>query len=416
MLTEKLTGAVRRSADSLRASSRSERILVFSCLADSLGSGLFLAIGAAFFTRMGSLEAAQYALGLSVAGLVGFVLTIPMGLLGDRFGARRTLICLNLWRAVGYSCYALAGTFTTFIIVVVFTAIADRTAGAIGQAVVADVADQDRRIGLLAVIRSVRNIGYASGGLVAGFAITANSRPVYYSAIAMVALFYVICAGMLTRVRSAPDAVGAVRTRREWAFKDRRYLAFTALNTVLSLHVTTLNVLLPLWILANPTIPPGFAATPLIVNTIIVSLLQFPATRRITTISAAGRAAFAAAVLLAAACVLFLAASWLSVATYAVIVVLGGALLLTVAEMWQAASSWQISMDLAPDHSRSQYLATFSLSTTAERVVGPAGLTVLVLTVRPWGWLLLGIVVLLAGLATLRLARRVPAEPLRVAS
>ncbi|WP_328665448.1 MFS transporter [Streptomyces sp. NBC_00328] len=401
-----------RLGTSLRSSPAAERTLVVSALSDSMGTGLFAALAAVFFTRISSLTASQFALGLSLAGAVGFVLTIPVGVVGDRFGARRTLIVLNLWRAAGFACYAFVTSFPAYLVVVLLTAIADRTAGGVGQAIVADVAGDDRRVRLMAIMRSVRNVGYAVGGLAAGVAIAIDSSWVFRGTLFGIALFYVLCAALLARLRTADAGRVPVRTKRTWAFRDRRYLAFTGLNVFLALHVTTLNVLLPLWILSVPAIPESFVAFPLILNTVIVSVLQLPATRHIVSLRGAGRAALASAALLAAACCFFAFSAWWNDPAGAVPVLLCGVLALTAAEMWQAASSWQISMDLAPEGNRAQYLSTFNLSNTAERVVGPAVLPALVMTYRSWGWLLVCAVVLLSGVSTWWLARTAaPATP-----
>ncbi|MFJ3695085.1 MFS transporter [Streptomyces sp. NPDC090052] len=402
---EAVKGPLRRLREAVSGSSTAERALVVSCLSDSMGTGLFAALAAIFFTRISGLTPTQFALGLSLAGAVGFVLTIPMGVIGDRFGARRTLIVLNLWRAAGFACYIFVTSFPVYLAVVLLTAVADRTAGGVSQAIVADVAGDDRRVRLMAVVRSVRNVGYAVGGLVAGVAIATDRPWVFKATLLGIALFYVLCAGLLMRIKLSNPVPVPLRTKRKWAFRDRRYLAFTGLNSLLTLHVTTLNVLLPLWILATPGIPDTFVAVPLIVNTVIVSLLQLPATRHISSLPGAGRAAFASAAMLALAACFFLVSSWWDDAAAAIPVLIAGVLALTVAEMWQAASSWQISMDLAPEGNRSQYLSTFNLGNTAERVIGPAVLPALVITFRSWGWLVLAVAVLASGCATWWLTR-----------
>ncbi|MFQ6142218.1 hypothetical protein ACLMNJ_03960 [Streptomyces seoulensis] len=249
---------------------------------------------------------------------------------------------------------------------------------------------------------------FALGLSLAGMAIATGSTALYRSTLLGISLFYVLCAGLLTRVRDAPHAVPVAKGRRSWAFRDGRYVTLAGLNSLLSLHVTALNVLLPLLILASPALPDSLAPVPLIVNTVLVSLFQLPATRHIGGLARAGRAAVAAAALLAGACAAFAATQWWHGAGAAVVgVLLLGVLLLTVAEMWQSAASWQISMDLAPQRDRSQYLSTFNLSNTAERVIGPALLPAFVFSGGPWGWYALGAVVVAAGAATWWLSRSV---------
>src|SRR5215831_4905086 len=75
------------------------RTLALVSFIDSIGTGLFLAGSAIFFVRSIGLSAAQVGLGLSIAGVVGFATTVPMGVLGDRVGPRRLFVLLQLWRA-----------------------------------------------------------------------------------------------------------------------------------------------------------------------------------------------------------------------------------------------------------------------------------------------------------------------------
>src|SRR5262249_58689599 len=62
------------------------RWLALAALIDSTGTGLFMTGSAIYFTRVVGLSAAQVGLGLSVAGLVGLLGSVPIGVLGDRFG------------------------------------------------------------------------------------------------------------------------------------------------------------------------------------------------------------------------------------------------------------------------------------------------------------------------------------------
>ncbi|MEU1087524.1 MFS transporter [Streptomyces sp. NPDC005576] len=405
------TAALRSFVSRLRHSSAKERALVASCLSDSLGTGLFMAMAATYFTRTANLEPTQFALGLSLAGLVGFVFTIPMGLIGDRFGTRRTLIAINLWRAVGISTYVFVSSFATYVVIVLVTAVADRTAGAISQALVADSTDKEERPQLMALIRSVRNVGYAVGGLAASIAIAFANDWLYRGMILGVSLFFVLCAALLQRLPERRATDRRQRERRRWAFKDREYMAFTGLNTLMSLHITTLNVLLPLWILSAPGIPNSFAAIPLTINTVVVSLCQIPATRHVISVVAAGKATLGAGAGLAAATLFIAGAAWPANAGAAIPLLLCGVLALTAAEMLQSAASWQFSVDLAPEDNRTQYIATFYLGGTVERILGPVALAALILAFRSWGWVALGTLFLLGGIATWVLARRHAAGP-----
>ncbi|MCG8151121.1 MFS transporter, partial [Pimelobacter simplex] len=55
----------------------------------AFGDGVFLTGSAVFFTQIVGLSAAQVGLGLTIAGAVTFALAVPLGKLGDRYGAKR---------------------------------------------------------------------------------------------------------------------------------------------------------------------------------------------------------------------------------------------------------------------------------------------------------------------------------------
>ena len=81
---------------------RTERRLVLAALVDSTGTGLYIAGSALYYTTQLGFSPRQIGLGLSLMGLVGLLVTVPIGRLVDQFGPRRVLVALNLWRAVGF--------------------------------------------------------------------------------------------------------------------------------------------------------------------------------------------------------------------------------------------------------------------------------------------------------------------------
>ncbi|MGZ5418693.1 MAG: hypothetical protein ACXWDI_16105 [Nocardioides sp.] len=68
----------------------------------AIGSGVFLT-GNAVFTQVVGLSAAQVGVGISVTGVVGFPVPVPLGRVADRVGPRRT------W-AIAAACEAAGGT------------------------------------------------------------------------------------------------------------------------------------------------------------------------------------------------------------------------------------------------------------------------------------------------------------------
>ena len=68
----------------------------------AFGDGVFLTGSAVFFTQIVGLSAAQVGLGLTIAGVVTFLVAVPLGKLSDRFGAKRVWAISSLIEAVLY--------------------------------------------------------------------------------------------------------------------------------------------------------------------------------------------------------------------------------------------------------------------------------------------------------------------------
>jgi MFS family permease len=71
----------------------------------------------------------------------------------------------------------------------------------------------------------------------------------------------------------------------------------------------------------------------------------------------------------------------------------------SLAEMMQAGGAWEISFGLAPDGRHGQYQGFFTSGFTVARMLGPLLVTTLILGWGTAGWLLLGGLFLVAGLA-----------------
>jgi dipeptide/tripeptide permease len=76
-----------------------------------------------------------------------------------------------------------------------------------------------------------------------------------------------------------------------------------------------------------------------------------------------------------------------------------GVVALTAGELFQSAGAWSLSFLLAPMRSRTEYLATFSLGTSLQLVIGPALVSVAVVDNGALGWLALGACFLVAAAA-----------------
>ncbi|MFD4543321.1 MFS transporter [Streptomyces bauhiniae] len=374
------------------------RSFAVTSLINAIGTGLYLAGSAVFFVRSVGLTAAQVGLGLAVSGVVGFLTTVPIGALADRFGARPTLVVLQLWRAGGFVALAFAEGMVSFTVVSCCLAAAEAATQPMTQAVASATTEGTDRTRTMAIVRTV---GFSLGALLAAPLLAADRVWTYRGIVLGTAAAFVLSAAMLSRVRTVTAAtvqkkVNPLAALRD--FRDWRYLLLTALNGVLNLHTTILLVGLSLWALQATEVPVGFLPVLILINTLVSIVLQVPISRLVDREGGAERALRLGGLALTACCLALAVAGAPSSAAVAGAVLLAACVLLTFGEMWQAVGSWELSYDFAPEDRKGVYLSVFSLGNTGRRIVGPALITGGVLAAGPAGWIALGAVFGVAGL------------------
>ncbi len=388
----------RRLTMSSLSVNRSGALLLAIGFVDSIGTALYLAGGAIFFTHVVGLTTAQVGVGLSVAGVAGFAVQTPIGWLADQIGPRRMLIILNVWRAIGFIAYVFARNFAEVLLIASMLGIGEQSVHPVYQAVVERVAGPDGRVGLIARVRVVYNIGYTVGGALAAVALGIGTHLAFASMFLGNALTFVIAAVTLPYVTMTPSAQVKRRVGRMklTAVRDGRYLCVAGLNSVLTLHMSILGIAVPLWVVLHTHAPKALVGPLLIVNTALAVAFQVRITRGTGTVPGGATALWRASIALSACCLLFPLAAGLA-AGWAAAVLVAAVAAMTFGELYQSAGGWALSYQLAPERGRSEYFATFSLGTSAQYIAGPAIVTLGVIDQGTVGWLALGVAFLLAG-------------------
>lgn len=168
-----------------------------------------------------------------------------------------------------------------------------------------------------------------------------------------------------------------------------RYLALSALNVVMLLHDTILQLALPLYVLHQTHIPAIVLPPMFVLNTVLVVLVQRRLSRRTAT------------------CGCFAVISVLP-PVGGVLTLAAGVVALTIGESLQVAGSWELSHEHAPVAERGAHLAVFSIGVGVQQSVGPAIVSLLAV----WGavaWLPFSAAFIIAGTATRRIAVPWPA-------
>ena len=400
-------GATARAWRELVPASGPGRRLGLMAVIDATGTGLFLAGSILFFTRSVGLSGREVGFGLALAGVVSLFTTVPIGAMADRFGPRRVLIVLSLWRAAGFAAYALVEDLRGYLLVVCLLGVADKGASPVLQLLVSRAVGDEDRLATMASLRALRNVGFTLGAAAAGVAIAMDTRPAYLGLVFGDAASFVVVAFVVATVPLSLASAGAISRRRRAAWKaiaDGRYAVVALLNAFLTVHMTLLAVALPLWIAEHTRAPRASIPGLVVVNTVLAVAFQVRAARGADGVEGGARAQCRAGAALALSCVLLAAAAGVPPGP-AVAVLAASAVALTAGELFQSAGGWGLSYALADPDRQGAYLALFSLGLAVQQIVGPPLVTAVVIPAGGVGWLGLGAASLACGAASVGAAR-----------
>ncbi|MYW99390.1 MULTISPECIES: MFS transporter [unclassified Streptomyces] len=424
-------GRLLRLVLAILPSTAAGRKLAAGAVADSVGSGMFLAASTLYFVTVVGIPATRVGAVISIAGIIGLISPVPFGRLADRVGPTRVYVALLAARGVGYAGFALVDSFWPYAVLTCVLTALDRGCSPLQQVVVGLIEGGENQARTMASIRSVRNIGLTAGFLLAGAVLAIEHRAAFAALFLGNALTFFVIALVVERLRRGLESpagattakqagAGAERTgagpektgplaqeaagepdsgpaRVRSPFLDLRFLLFTVSNGILSLHDSVLFLLLPLWLTTATSAPASAVSVLLAVNTVLTVLLQVYVAKFADTTARALRLIWFALVPLLLSCGVFAGAEYVPAwpaAAFAVIAVV----LLTVGENVHSVAVWNLSYDMSPAPARARYLATFSLGVTGQQIVGPVLMTAVVLPLGTSGWALLAGVFLLAGL------------------
>ena len=378
---------------------RVHRVQTASAVAD----GAALTTVVLYFTQVVGLPEEAVGLVLAVAAAAAAVVATPLGVWADRIGLARAAGCFSLAVAVALAAYALADSLEVYAVAGVLFGIARSALGAAVQALVAEQTAPADRVRARARLHSLLNGGFGVGAVV-GAGVLAAGRPALFVAVFLAgAGTAVVCSLVLFSLPApAPAAVGRPGVGRG-ALRDRRFVVVVALTSVLMLTIPMLSVLLPLWI-ARSAAPMWVAAVAFALNTVLVFSLQTPWSARVRSDRDATRSALTAGAAIALAALLYAVVPALAM-TGAVLAVLCGVVAMTIGEVASGPAAWHLALREVPADRQGEYQAAFGMSFSIARVLGPLLALPLVTAYGALGWVVIGGVVLLAGIGLAGIGR-----------
>jgi MFS family permease len=373
----------------------------------AVGSGVFLAGNAVFFTQVVGLSPAQVGVGLSIAGVLAFLVSVPAGRLADRIGPRRVWWLACAGEGAAYLCYPWVHGFDGFLGVVLVLALMDSAGSSARGGYTLAVIPRGERVRTLAFVRSALNIGFTVGALSSGVALSIGNHRVVAGLPVATGVVLLVAAGLVRRLPRSRDLVPSptadpaetpAAVARRTALRNRPFLVLSLLNGQLGVNQVLLTVVFPLWLVERTDAPHAALAWLYGTNTVLAVLLQVRIARGSETLVGALRAARVAAAAVVVACTLAMSTHW-SAGWSTVAVLWAAYVAVTAAELFSSAASWGLVSELTDPDRRAEYQGAWKLGTQFQAMVGPALCTWLAVTWSPFGFLVIAAVAVLAAAA-----------------
>lgn len=374
--------------------------MAWSTLVNTFGNGLFTVVSVLYFTRVLHFSATQIGFAFTVAGVVQVTSAFPSGYIADRINP-------VLISSVGYVLmgavsllYFVIDTYLPFVFLLAAIGFMDGIVRTSKQTIIARVADPEGKVRLRAYLRAVTNFGIALGSVVGGIALTVDTKSVYLLMIALDIATYFVTAIIVLKLPTLEPHPEARSHRLTLAWRDKPYVALSFLNAVMSMHYMILDIVLPLWVIHYTDAPKVIVAIVFVINTVVVALFQVRASKGTDDVLPAAHAIRTSGFILAASCVLYASSGLTRSGLVAALVLALGGFVHVIGELRQAAGSWGIGFGLPPESAQGQYQAVWGLGFSLNAMFAPIVLTFLCIEVGYTGWVILGVILLLAGVVT----------------
>lgn len=380
------------------------RVMAIGQFANRFGAGAVMVTSALYFTRQQGFTAGQVALALSVAGIVGLIVQVPAGQIGDERGPREVLAVLMVGAALFSFWPVLAPSPVALAVLLGLLAFFERGANAVRMGMIAQLATGGRGVLFKAYLRAVTNTALGLGSVFGGLALVVDETWAYVGVFAMNAVFTGVAAWTCTRLPHVPPSPHTAGEPRLAVVRDVPYVAMVVLTGLFSLHFLVMDLGLALYISEHTDAPTVMVSVILIINTAAVALFQVRLSRRSDSVSAGARAIVVGGAFIAAGFVVIAFADRGGVAV-AVVMLVTGALVHVVGEMIGSGGQWGLQMGLAPHEKQGQYQGFAGLSWSVLEILGPPVVAFFCVQQGERGWLMLAAGILAVSLLTVPVAR-----------
>ncbi len=397
----------RKIRDLYREYRRSFWILVGATFIDRLGGSLLFPFFALYITRKFNVGMTEVGILFALFSLSSFVGSFLGGALTDRIGRRTMLIFGLLASSFSTLLMGFVESLQVFYVLALLSGIFTDVAGPAHEAMVADLVPEEKRAEGYGILRVGFNLAVTIGPAIGGF-LAAQSYLLLFITDAVIST---ITAGIVylflretkpkTRLGAKPESVGATFKGYGRVLRDGTFMLFVVTCILMGLVYMNMTTTLGVYMrdVAGFTDAEKGYGTLLSINALLVVVLQFPITRRISDepplmMMAAGTALYAVGF-----------AMYGFINGYAMFVL--AMVVITVGEMIVAPVSQSLTARFAPEDMRGRYMAVFGISWGIPFAIGPLLAGMIMDNADPhWLWYISGLVGLLAVAGFLYLQRR----------
>jgi len=399
------------------------RQLATQSLLFATAQGTFLTGSAVFFTQVVGLRATQVGLGLTIAGVVSFLVAYPAGRLTDRVGPKRMWAVGTFVTALMLGAWPFIDSFTGYLAMVIGFEIVGNAGGAGRNAYILDVMPEQERVATQAYMYSSLNVGYTLGAVFGGIALAFDNLTVMRWLPLVTVALSLVNTVFLTRLPRAPHDV----VRRDVGEQGRDtkpagpgplrnvgWMLASLFSGTLWTNQVLLNVVIPLWLVQSTDAPHWLLAWMFGTNTVLCIFLPAYTSRGLATISDALRSIRISGAFFVVACLITMA-THSTVGLLTMFLVWLGHVAVTGAELYNSGASWAFEAKLMDPARRGEYGGVSEVFATLGGRWAPAVYTFLAMSWHPSGlpagsgWLVIAAIGLVAVVGihpTVRMAER----------
>jgi MFS family permease len=379
------------------------RTFFWAALINMTGTGAYLTAAVLYFVDYVGMPPVRVGLGLTIAGLVALSAGVPVGSLADRIGARVVFASALAVEALATGLLLLIRDYWQFVVLVTVAAMAAAASSA-ARGPLVRAAGGDRPTELRAYLRSANNLGIALGGAATTGVVAVAGTSGLPVVIFADALSFLLAVLVVLRLPETTPGSPADRPSFGAVFRDRPYAALVLINAVMMQQYPVLTLIIPLWLTQWAGSPRWVVGPLVIINTLMVAFLQVPLSRGADTPTAAARFMIrAAAALLLSFVIIGFTRDRNTVVTVTALAV--AVVLLSLGEIWYSVAGTELSFRLAPQEALGQYQGLFSTGGKLGVALSETVAVLLCIRLGTPGWLILGVVVVGASLATVPVTR-----------